>query len=291
MPTFATPEPIAVTLELGVAVVRIAAGERTDTVVEVRPSDPNRKSDVTAAERTRVDFANGVLSIKAPAKGWRQYSLRGGGESIDVRIELPAGSEVRGEAGVAPLSTSGRLGECRYKMGVGDITIDEAGAVRLRTGAGDISVGRAAGHTEVTTGSGAVQIGTVEGAAVVKNSNGETRIGTVTGDLRVSASNGRIVVDRADSTVVARSANGDVRLGRVSQGAVEAHTAMGKVEVGIGEGVAAWLDLHTGFGTVRSDLETTGRPGPGEDVVEVKARSAMGDITVQRAATPTPLQG
>ena len=76
-----------------------------------------------------------------------------------------------------------------------------------------------------------------------------------------------------------------------SRGAVVAHTAMGKVEVGIGEGVAAWLDLHTGFGTVRSDLETTGRPGPGEDVVEVKARSAMGDITVQRAATPTPLQG
>jgi hypothetical protein len=291
MPTFATPEPISVTLELGVGTVRIAAGERTDTDVEVRPSDPTRKSDVAAAERTRVEFANGVLLVKGPPKNWRQLSLRGGGESIDVRIALPAGSEVRGEAGVAPLSTSGRLGECRYKTGVGDIAVDEAGAVRLRAGAGDISLGRAGGSTEVTTGSGAVRIGTVDGPAVVKNSNGETRIGAVSGDLRVSASNGRIVVDRADATVAAKTANGDVRLGQVSRGTVVAHTAMGKVEVGIGEGVAAWLDLHTSFGTVHSDLDAAGRPGPGEAVVEVKARTSMGDITVRRAAAATTTPG
>ncbi|HEY4410731.1 MAG TPA: DUF4097 family beta strand repeat-containing protein [Acidimicrobiia bacterium] len=290
MPTFPTPEPITVTLEIGVGAVRLTAGPRTDTVVEVRPTDPTRKADVTAAERTRVEFTNGVLLVKTPPKNWRQLSLRGGGESVDVRIELPAGSEVRGEAGVAPLQTSGPLGECRYKTGVGDIAVDEAGAVRLRAGAGDISVGRATGHTEITTGSGALRIGTVEGTAVVKNSNGETRIGTVTGDLRVSASNGRIVVDRADATVAAKTANGDVRLGRVSSGTVVAHTALGKVEVGIGDGVAAWLDLHTSFGTVHSDLDATGRPEPGDGVVEVKARTSMGDITIHRASAPSTRQ-
>jgi hypothetical protein len=39
MPTFDTPEPIAVTIELVVSYVRITASDRTDTVVEVRPSD------------------------------------------------------------------------------------------------------------------------------------------------------------------------------------------------------------------------------------------------------------
>ena len=43
MPTFDTPEPITVTLELGVGDVRITASDRADTVVEVRPSDPAKE--------------------------------------------------------------------------------------------------------------------------------------------------------------------------------------------------------------------------------------------------------
>ena len=140
MPTFETPEPISVTLEVGVGDIRIVASDRTDTVVDVRPSDPAKKPDVTAAEQTRVEYANGRLLVKAP-KGWRQWSFRGGGESIDVEIELPAGSHVGGEAGVAALRCNGRIGECRYKVGVGDIQLDQAGPVQLKSGAGDITRG------------------------------------------------------------------------------------------------------------------------------------------------------
>jgi len=57
MPTFDTPEPISVTVEIGVGDIRIVASDRTDTVVEVRPSDEAKKSDVTAAEQTRVEYA------------------------------------------------------------------------------------------------------------------------------------------------------------------------------------------------------------------------------------------
>src|ERR1022692_350531 len=96
MPTFDTPEPISVTLELGVGDIRIVASDRTDTIVEVRPSDAAKKSDAAAAEKARVEYAGGRLVIKAP-KGWRQWTPRGGGESIDVQIGLPAGSHVRGE--------------------------------------------------------------------------------------------------------------------------------------------------------------------------------------------------
>ncbi|HKX70475.1 MAG TPA: hypothetical protein VJM75_04570, partial [Acidimicrobiales bacterium] len=118
MPTFHTPEPISVTVELGVGDLRIVASDRTDTMVEVRPSDAAKKADVTAAEQTRVEYAGGRLLIKAP-KSWRQFTWRGGGESVDVQVELPAGSHLRGETGVAALRCQGRLGECRYKTGVG----------------------------------------------------------------------------------------------------------------------------------------------------------------------------
>ncbi len=287
MPTFDTPEPISVTVELGVGDLRIVASDRTDTMVEVRPSDPAKKADVTAAEQTRVEYAGGRLLIKAP-KNWRQYTFRGGGESIDVQVELPAGSQLRGETGVAALQCRGRLGECRYKTGIGDIQLDQAGAVQLRTGVGDITVARAGGDAELTTGSGSVRIDGIDGTAVVKNSNGDTWIGRVTRDLRVNAANGRISVDQAGATVAAKSANGDVRLGEVAHGAVLAQTAFGKVEIGIRDGAAAWLDLNTRYGTVRNDLEAAERPGPGEDAVEVRARTAFGDITIHRSSANDP---
>ena len=183
MPTFDTPEPISVTLEVGVGDIRIVASDRTDTIVDVRPSDPAKRSDVTAAEQTRVEYAKGRVLVKAP-KGWRQWSFRGGGESIDVEIGVPAGSQVVGESsGVAGLRCTGRIGECRYKVGVGDIRIEEAGPLRPQDPVPAISaVERAVGDAQITTGSGAVVIGSVNGAAEVKNSNGDTRIEEVTGD-------------------------------------------------------------------------------------------------------------
>jgi hypothetical protein len=282
MPTFVTPEPITVTLELGVAHVRIVAADRPDTVVEVRPSDPSRTSDVAAAERTRVEYADGRLQVRAP-RGWKPHSLRGGGESIEVQIDLPAGSQLRGATGVGTVRASGRLGDCSFGIGAGDIQLDRTGRVQLKTGCGDVSVGRAVGHTVVITGTGGVRIDGVDGTAVVKNAHGDTWIGEVTGDLRVASANGSISVDRSPTTVAAKTARGDVRLGEVAGGDVRAETAFGQVEVGIRDGVAAWLDLDTRFGAVHNDLGAADGPAPGEDTVEVRARTAFGDITVRRA--------
>jgi hypothetical protein len=289
MPSFDTPEPISVTVELGVGDIRIVASDRTDTTVEVRPSHEAKKSDVAAAQQTRVEYASGRLLIKGPPKGWKQYGFRSGGESVEVRISLPTGSQIRGETGVGSLLCTGPIGECHFKTGVGDIQVDQAGdPVELKTGAGDISADRAAGHADVTTGSGTVRIGTIGGTAAIKNSNGDTWIGEVSGDLSVKAANGKIIVDQAGDSVTAKSANGDIRLGEVARGAVAAGTAYGKVDVGVREGVAAWLDLHTGFGNVESDLDAAGGPAAGEDVVEVRARTAFGDITIHRVPAHQP---
>ncbi|MCL4367948.1 MAG: DUF4097 domain-containing protein [Actinobacteria bacterium] len=283
MPTFDTPEPISVTVEVGVGDIRIVASDRTDTIVEVRPSDGAKKSDVTAAQQTRVEYAGGRLLIKAP-KGWRQYTFRGGGESIDVQIDLPAGSHVRAEAGIAALRCTGRLGECCFKTGLGEIRLDEAGLAQLSTGGGDIAVDRVADNAEFATGSGAVRVGRIGGTAVVKNSNGDTWIGEATGELRVNAANGRISVDQAHAAVTAKTSNGDIRLGEVARGAVLAQTACGKIDVGILEGVAAWLDLSTQCGNVQNDLDAAERPGADDHTVEVRARSSFGDITIRRSS-------
>src|SRR5579859_5425572 len=265
MPTFDTPEPISVTLDLGVGDVRIVAADRADTVVEVEPSDPAKPSDVTAAQQTRVEYANGVLHIRAP-KGWKRYSFRGGGESIDVRIELPTGSELRGDAALAGLRSTGTLGDCRYK-----------------TGGGDINVEQIAGTAELTTGTGGVRVERIGGMATVKNGNGDTWIGEVVDDLQVKAANGKIAVQHAHAAVTAKTANGDIHLDEVARGVIVARTACGTVDVAVRAGVAAWLDLHTGFGHVHNLLDAGSGPGPSEETVEVRARSSFGEITIRRA--------
>ena len=282
MPTFQTASPITVDVDVGVGDISIEASERTDTVVEVLPSDPAKPGDVSAAEQTRVDLSGDRLVIRGP-RGWRSWMPRGGRDSIDVRISLPAGSEIRGDAGVAALRCTGALGEFRFKTGAGDLDVEQAGSVHIRTGAGDVSVGHAAGDLNASTGTGVIRVDAVDGSAVIKSSNRETWVGSVGGELRIKAANGSISVDQARATVTVKTANGDIHLGEVTAGAVVAETAAGKIDVGIRPGVAAWLDLDTGFGRVNNELADSERPDPGEETVEVRARTSYGDISIRRA--------
>ena len=282
MPTFDTPDAISVTLEIGVGDIRITASDRSDTVVEVRPSNAASKGDVELAEQTRVELAAGRLQIRAP-RGWRYYSPWGGQDSIDVEIVLPAGSHVSADAGMGPIHALGRLRECRCRTGFGDIAVEHATAVHLRTGGGDISVDRAEGFAEVSTGTGTVRIGAADGGATVKNSNGATWVGVAGADLRVKAANGAIDVDRALASVDARSAYGALRLAEVARGRVVAETAAGRVEIGVREGVAAYLDLDTRYGALRNDLDIAAGPEPDAETVEVRARTGYGDIVIHRS--------
>lgn len=283
MPAFDTPAPISVTLEIVVGDLRITASDRSDTVVEVRPSDPTKKSDITAAQETRVEYANGALLVKTP-KSWRQLGPRKGADFVDVVIDVPTGSQLHATTGIASLHSTGRLGECHYATGVGDVQLTEASPIEIRIGVGDINVDRTSGHADVKTGSGTVRIGSIAGTAVVRNTNGDTWIGDVSDDLRVSSANGRIVIDRAGATVTAKTATGDIRIGEVRRGAIVAHTSMGAIDISVLEGVPAWLDLNTSFGKVANALDAAAKPEAGTDSVEVRARTSFGDIRIHRAA-------
>jgi DUF4097 and DUF4098 domain-containing protein YvlB len=142
-------------------------------------------------------------------------------------------------------------------------------------------------HAEITTGSGTVHIGNIDGTAVIKNSNGESSIGKVTGDLRVNSANGKISVGQTHAAVVVKTANGDIRLAEVSGGSVVAETACGKVDVGISDGIAAWLDLDTRFGNMHNEFDAAEPPRAGEETVEVRGRTSFGDIIIRRCSPTT----
>ncbi|MFD9072813.1 hypothetical protein ACFVZ2_22680, partial [Streptomyces lasiicapitis] len=150
-------------------------------------------------------------------------------------------------------------------------------------GYGQVLVDRVEGPADVTTASGAVRLGTVGGSAVIKNSNGPTDVDEVTGDLRVKASNGIISIGRAHADVSVRTANGAIRVAEVARGSVVLETGMGRLDIGVREGTAAWLDVRTKVGAVRQSVGSSEGPGDSGETVQVRGRTGSGDIQIHRA--------
>ena len=280
MPTFSTPEAISATIDLPAADVRVLASDRQDTVVEVRPSSSSNEQDVKAAEQTKVEHTAAGLLIKGPRQ--RAMGLRKTG-SVDVTVELPAGSQIDAEAGIGALRFTGPLGKCRAKMGAGSVEVDEAGPVDLHAGAGSITVEHVSGHAEISTGSGRLRVGAIDGSAVIKNSNGETWIGEVAGELRVSASNGAISVGHAGGDVTASSANGEIRVDELTRGSASLKTGYGEIHFGVHAGTAAKVDAYTRLGAVRNSMAAADSPEPSDELLEVHARTSFGDIVIRRS--------
>ena len=109
MTTFDTAGPITATIDVVVGDVRISAAGAAAAVIDVRPSDASSAEDVKAAEQTRVEYAGENLLVKAPKL--RSFLPGNKGGSIDVTIELPAGSNVRATGQMTDFIAAGRLGD------------------------------------------------------------------------------------------------------------------------------------------------------------------------------------
>ena len=297
MPTFDTPEPISVRIDLPGGDVRIIASDRTDTVVEVRYDDGDEESAVQVGyERGNLVIESASRQGSGPSRhhhggnlvveAVKQLSrsmLLGGCESVQVAIELPSGSHVHGQTMGGGFHCSGRLGECVLRTDYGDIRLDQAGAVDLVSDSGEISVERVTGHAEIASASGEITVREIDGNASIRNDDGESHIGDITGDLRLVGVNGDMTVDRARGAVEAKSVYGSLRIGEVTRRSVVLTSESGDVEVGIARGTTAWLDVRTANGSLHNSLDPHENAEVPDEVVEVRARSQDGDIVIRRA--------
>ncbi|HWR86580.1 MAG TPA: DUF4097 family beta strand repeat-containing protein [Rhodoglobus sp.] len=280
MPTYSTTGPVDVAVNLQVGSLRVAASDRTDAVVTVSPTDPAKAVDRRAAEDTRVEFDGMRVTVTSPRP---RFSLVGPFESLDVTIEVPAGSRLTAEIGQGCARTTGTLGATRIKASGGWVEVDEAADLWVRAGHGAATIGTARGTLEVTADHGQIKVGAVTGDAALKASHGSITIGQAGGEVEAKLSYGDLDIDRAAASVTAKTAYGSVRIGEASGGALELESGYGAVTVGVRRGVPAWLDLSSKNGRVRNQLDGDGAPAPGEQTVAVRARTQFGDITVQRA--------
>ncbi|MEU6157875.1 DUF4097 family beta strand repeat-containing protein [Streptomyces sp. NPDC047130] len=278
MPSFDTPAPISVTATVEAGSIQFTAGDRDDTVVEVRPRDPERDLDVRAAQQTEVRYASGALTVRTPRSG-----LFGRTGVVDVTVELPTGSDVDTTGAWTQILGEGRLGTVRAKTSAGDARFDATGPLTLTASHGSITVDQVEGAAEITTSSGSLRAGLLDGPAVLKNSHGSTSVDAATGELRVSGANGDIDIRRAEDSVTATTAHGTLRVGAVARGNVQLETSYGAIEVGVREGTAAWLDVSSTSGQVRNTLTASDAPEQAEDSVRIRARTRYGNIDIRRA--------
>ncbi|MDX3643964.1 DUF4097 family beta strand repeat-containing protein [Streptomyces sp. MB09-02B] len=193
MQKFDTPTPISAVLNIPAGRVRLIAADRADTTVDVRPADAAKGRDVRAAERTTVDYRDGVLRIQAPEA---KNELFGPSGSLEVTVQLPAGSHVEAKAAAAEFRGVGRLGDVAIDGAHGQVKLDEAASARLNILAGDALVGRLDGPADITSGKGDLRITeAARGTVTLHTGYGEISVGAApdaSASLDAGTSHGRI---------------------------------------------------------------------------------------------------
>jgi hypothetical protein len=287
MPTYTTPGPISVRVDLPLADTRIIASDRDTAVVEVLGDD----------DTARVDFTDDRLTVSASAPdrggllGWGLGLLGLGPDcGVSVVVEVPTGSRLNVTTRHGSVSTEGRLAACDVRSDYGDIHLDETGPVTIQGRHGEITVEHVTGDAEISTSSGDVRLGVVDGAASITNHDSDITVTEVAGPLQLRSSHGDMAVGRVRESLVARNAYGGVHVTELVAGTCDVATTYGDIEIGIAGGTAAWLDVRSDSGSVHNRLDTRTGPDGFDHTAEVHASTRDGDVVIRRAAPSTTRQ-
>ncbi len=146
-----------------------------------------------AAEQTEIAYGDGVLRIAAPAA---KSQILGNSGSVEVTIQLPAGSRIEAKTASAELQGVGRLDDVAFESAAGSVKLDETASARLTLHAGDVSVGRLRGPAQISTQKGNIHITeAMTGTVTLSTEHGEISVGAAPGtsaSLAAGTSYGRI---------------------------------------------------------------------------------------------------
>jgi len=229
------------------------------------------------ASKTKVDFADGQLSVKTTVSGDKNGS-------VAITIDLPAGSSLVAYLAHSSVHADGSFGECELHMASGRVQLDRIGALQANIAAGEVAIGHIAERANIDGAAFALRISEVKDTVKLSSSGGQTWIGHASADLDLSSGSGGFDIDRADGSVTAKTGNGAIRIGRLTRGQAELLNGSGNIEVGISEGTAAKVDANSERGSVRNSVPSQENLGTSDNTVTVHARTRHGDIIIQRAA-------
>jgi len=273
--SFETPGSVALAISLAAGHVELETVDGTTTEVELDAR--GAEEDVLELlENSRLELRekHGAHEVVVEVKDRRRFGLRAGELDVSLTVRAPHGADVRLEAASADVRGRGRYGFVETQTASGDVEFDDVKRVQAKAASGDVSVESVGGDAAVNTASGDIVLGRVAGETVAKSASGD------------------VTLRNAGTGVHVATASGDQRIDAVTEGSVTLQSASGDIDVGIRQGSNVWVDARAMSGDTISELELGDAP-PGDDapLVELRATSMSGDVTVARATAAAELGG
>jgi Putative adhesin len=275
---FDTPGPVHLDLELPIGRVDVETMDGTTTHVDLEGTSDVQDLIQTAVVESRPRGGGHEVRVEVRRRSGFFLSF-GHTPDLRLRVTAPPDAEIVIRTKSADVRARGRYGSAEVKTASGDINLDAVtGDVRVKTASGDLALWEAGGTAHVQTASGDVAFQ-------------QTR-----GDVTVQAVSGDVWIKDASSSAHVTTVSGDQRLDAVVEGAIEAHAVSGDIMIGVRRGSRVYVDANTISGSTHSELSLTDAPaedgGEGTDgdgpMVEVRAKTVSGDISIVRAAAPAP---
>jgi len=272
--------PIDIDVTLGAGRVTIALVEEPGVSVEVR-YDPTATNSLmeglssvltwfgqfgggfeepksAAVRDTRIDLVGQKLTVHAPKRNQLV--------PLAVTVRAPAGSHLDLSAGSADMTVTG-----------------PAGRVQLTTGSGAVTIDRADGAAEIHSGSGALRLGPMLGGLRARSGSGEIEVSSIGGTTTLITGSGDVWLGAVQSDVKVRTGSGDLTVADAACGTVELVTGSGEIRVGVRSGTSAMVDLRSGSGQARSELDLSDHAPTQAARLNVRGRTGSGNAVVTAA--------
>lgn len=271
--TFDTPEPVDLRVSLPSGEVNVNTHDQPTTEVIIEGDER------AASEEVEIEQRGNQIRVKIePRNRW------GNGHDYEVHITVPTHSDARVETASAEVHLGGEYGDVRGNTASGELTLDVANSVRLETASGEIHVEHLRDEGKFNSASGEISIGRCDGSKLeVSTASGEIHVEYAAGDVRANAASGDISVEEVYGDFSAAVASGDVHVEYLHDGEARVETVSGDVDLGVAEGTAIWLDIHTMTGDVDVEQEMGGEPEPGQPTLQLRVNTLSGDVHVHRS--------
>ncbi len=270
--TFTTETPVDLYVEIGKGKVEIRTADTTHTTVVIE--GPHAEDAVVSQDGRSIH----VIGPKS-----RTGFFSGSDHALDVEVTVPRQSRANVKTGSADIICRGGLAASQLRSGSGDVRVDDlTGPGVVETGSGDVHIAAASAELRVKSGSGDIQVDHAEASAAISTGSGDVSIGTSLAPVAVKTGSGDVNVTDADADVALSTGSGDLVVGTARRGKFTIKGASGDVRLGIPAGTPVWTDINTFSGRIDSDLERTGEPAEGQDHVEVRAKTASGNISLRQ---------
>jgi hypothetical protein len=249
---FQTPEPIEVEIKVPTGDIEVVTVDGDETVVTL-------DGDERLVEETYVELQGRRLLVELRAK--KQFgfgiSIAIGGVTfgstrLQVRVQVPHGSEALLVTASADMKVHGRLRELETRSASGDLIVTAQ----------------------------------IDGDATVKTVSGDVFLDRVEGELRVQTVSGDVVATSVRGPVTTKSVSGDLRLESVREGKVNVQSVSGDIAVGVAPGTNLDVDAGSVSGDLGSDVPLGSEPdgfAPDAPTVVLRGKTVSGDVRVFRA--------